>query len=97
MYYSYKHNGHTIPRTAQAQYNASHHVSGRTADIGTMVFFGKDPRHVTHVGIYAGKDKRGHSLIWNANTGSYRGRKVVLAPASEYATNGNHGYFGLIG
>ena len=74
--YSYKKVGKRLPRTAAAQYNATRHVSARNRQPGDLVFFGS-PVH--HVGVYAGNGK-----IYNANTGSYRGRKVVLAPISEY-------------
>lgn len=74
--YSYKQVGKRLPRTAAEQYNATRHVSARDRQPGDLVFFG---RPVYHVGVYAGNGK-----IYNANTGSYRGRKVVLAPISEY-------------
>lgn len=74
--YSYKRVGKRLPRTAAQQYNATRHVSARNRQPGDLVFFGSP---VYHVGVYAGGGK-----IYNANTGSYRGRKVVLAPISEY-------------
>lgn len=74
--YAYKSIGKKIPRTASGQYNATRHVSRSQLQVGDLVFFG-NPAY--HVGVYAGGGN-----IWNANTGSYRGRKVVLAPISEY-------------
>lgn len=71
--------GRSLPRVAADQYNKTRHVGKGSRRIGDLVFFRSGGR-VYHVGIYAGKDK-----IVNAQTGSYRGRKVVLAPIKEYA------------
>lgn len=76
VYYSYKQSGKTLSRTAAGQYNKSKHISAGSRRAGDLVFIGSP---VYHVGIYAGGGK-----MWNANTGAYRGRKVVLAPISEY-------------
>ena len=58
--YAFKKAGRTIPRTAQAQYNASHHISKASLKPGDLVFF-HSGRSVYHVGIYAGGGK-----IWHA-------------------------------
>lgn len=76
--YSFKKAGRTLPRTAQGQYNKTHHISSSNRKRGDLVFF-INSSGVYHVGIYAGSDK-----IWNANSGDYRGYKVVLAPIKEY-------------
>lgn len=94
-YYSYKKAGKKISRTAQAQYNNSRHVSGHGVSKGDLVFIGQSTRSIYHVGIYAGFWS-GKSWIWNANTGAYRGRKVVLAPLREYTTRGSKAYFGEV-
>ena len=83
--YSYKKNGKTLPRTAQGQYNKSTKIASNKRAKGDLVFFGTSKSDIDHVGIYAGGGK-----IWNANTGAYRGKKVVLAPISEYPSNKNH-------
>lgn len=93
-YYSYKKAGKTLSRTAQAQYNNSRHISGGSVAKGDLVFIGR-PDNIYHVGIYAGFWS-GKSWIWNANTGAYRGRKVVLAPLREYTTGGAKAYFGQV-
>lgn len=85
IYYSYKKEGKKLPRTAQAQYNKSKHISAKSRKAGDLVFFG-GTRSIYHVGIYVGNGK-----IVNANTGSYRGRKVVVAPVSEYGHSVHYG------
>jgi len=57
------------------------------------VFIGKSSGGIYHVGIYAGW-RDGKGWMWNANTGSYRGRKVVLAPVSEYTAGSPRAYCG---
>jgi cell wall-associated NlpC family hydrolase len=58
--YSFKRVGKTLPRTAQAQYNKSHHISKASLRAGDLVFF-YSSSGVYHVGIYAGGGK-----IWHA-------------------------------
>lgn len=59
-----------IPRTAQAQYNATRHIRWGHRRKGDLVFF-KDRRgHVYHVAIYAG-----HWQIWEAVRPGVRLRK----------------------
>jgi hypothetical protein len=48
---SYASAGVPIPRTAQAQYNAGHHVPAQQIRAGDLVFFGSGPRGVRHVGM----------------------------------------------
>ncbi|MTV82087.1 C40 family peptidase [Secundilactobacillus folii] len=47
----------TLPRTAQAQYNAYKHVSSSTVKKGDLVFFGYSAYSISHVGLYVGKGK----------------------------------------
>ncbi|WP_330341385.1 C40 family peptidase [Streptomyces sp. NBC_00557] len=58
--YSFKKAGKTLPRTAAAQYNRTHHISARSRRAGDLVFF-HSGSYVYHVGIYAG-----HGKIWHA-------------------------------
>jgi cell wall-associated NlpC family hydrolase len=58
--YSFKKAGKTLPRTAAAQYNKTHHISARNRRAGDLVFF-HSGSYVYHVGIYAG-----HGKIWHA-------------------------------
>lgn len=92
-YYSYRVNGKTLPRTAQAQYNKSKHVAPSSRRPGDLVFIGRSSGSIYHVGVYAGYWS-GKGWMWNANTGSYRGRKVVLAPVSEYTAGAPRAYYG---
>lgn len=91
--YSFGKAGKTLPRTAQAQYNASQHIPWGNRQPGDIVAFGTSQGRITHVGIYAGY-WNGTAWLWNANTGSYRGRKVVLAPVNEYLGGGRTAYYG---
>jgi len=75
---AYKYAGRPIQRTAQQQFNHVHHIYYSQMKPGDLVFFGT-PGNITHAGVYAG----GGNIV-NANTGSYRGRKVVVAPIGEY-------------
>ncbi|MEU2929212.1 C40 family peptidase [Streptomyces sp. NPDC048304] len=58
--YSFKKAGKSLPRTAAAQYNRTHHISARSRRAGDLVFF-HSGSYVYHVGIYAG-----HGKIWHA-------------------------------
>jgi cell wall-associated NlpC family hydrolase len=91
--YSFKKAGKTLPRTAQGQYNKSHKVAPSKRTKGDLVFIGRSSKSIYHVGIYAGF-WNGKGWMWNANTGSYRGRKVVLAPISEYTAGSPKAYYG---
>ena len=65
-YYSFKHAGKSLPRTAQAQYNSVRHISRSSLRPGDLVFFHYGS-YVYHVGIYAGGGR-----IWHApHTGTY--------------------------
>lgn len=88
-YYSYKKHGKTLPRTAQGQYSKAKKISWSNRAKGDLVFIGNSSGSIYHVGIYAGDGK-----MWNANTGAYRGRKVVLAPISEYTSGSPKAYIG---
>jgi cell wall-associated NlpC family hydrolase len=93
--WSYKQAGKTLPRTVQQQYGAVTHISLSSVKPGDLLFFGKDTRHLTHVGIFSGY-RSGHGYMINANTGSYRGRQVVNAPTSEYKLGGLKEYGGRV-
>jgi cell wall-associated NlpC family hydrolase len=94
--YSYKKVGKTIPRTAQAQYNKATKVSPSNRQKGDLIFIGKSSGSIYHVGIYAGFWD-GKGWMWNANTGDYRGHKVVLAPIREYTAGSPRAYYGRLG
>ncbi|MFE9250585.1 C40 family peptidase [Streptomyces sp. NPDC007088] len=58
--YSFKKAGKSLPRTAQAQYNKTRHISAGHRSKGDLVFF-RSGGSVYHVGIYAGANK-----VWHA-------------------------------
>jgi cell wall-associated NlpC family hydrolase len=94
-YYAFGHAGHAVPRTAQSQYNSMHHISWSYRRVGDLVAIGYSSSRITHVGIYAGYWS-GKSWMINANSGSYRGYRVVYAPISEYLGGGRHAYYGRL-
>ncbi len=52
---AYRAAGISLPRTAQAQFDAGQPVpAGTPLQPGDLVFFGRSATDVTHVGIYAG-------------------------------------------
>lgn len=56
--------GHTLPRTAQAQYDAVTHIADYEAEPGDLVFFQgtyESGTYITHVGLYVGNGKMFHS------------------------------------
>jgi cell wall-associated NlpC family hydrolase len=92
-WYAFKKAGRTLPRTAQQQYNAVRKVSPSKRQRGDLVFIGTSPSRIYHVGIFNGV-ARGKGWMINANTGSYRGRKVVNAPITEYTAGSPKAYYG---
>ncbi|MEU6362145.1 C40 family peptidase [Streptomyces albidoflavus] len=93
--YSYKKAGKKIPRTAQGQYNASRRIGQKAREKGDLVFIGRSSGSIYHVGIYAGFWD-GKGWMWNANSKSYRGRKVVLAPIREYTKGAPRAFYGQV-
>lgn len=92
-YWAYKRHGKTLARTAQGQYNKSQHISASAARPGDLIFI-RDAGGVYHVGIYTGV-KNGLRRMTNANTGSYRGRQVVVdAPVYEYTAGPAYAVYG---
>ena len=54
----------SLPRTAQAQYDATQHIPLSQAKAGDLVFFHStynSGTYVTHVGIYAGNNRMYHA------------------------------------
>ncbi|AEH09817.1 C40 family peptidase [Candidatus Protofrankia datiscae] len=56
--YIYKQLGRSVPRTANAQYNASQKLSKNARQPGDLIFFGR-PGGIHHVGVYAG-----NGMMW---------------------------------
>lgn len=60
----YKSTGVTLPRTAQAQYDAVEHIEDEEVEPGDLVFFSgtyDTDAHITHVGVYVGEGKMFHA------------------------------------
>lgn len=97
VHYAYKKAGYDWPRrlTAQGQYNRSHKISRSSLKPGDLVAIGRSSGSIYHIGIYAGRWS-GMDWMWNANTGKYRGRKVVLAPVYEYTAGTPRAYYGRL-
>jgi cell wall-associated NlpC family hydrolase len=76
--YSYKKNGKTLRRTAQAQYNQSTKISASKRTKGDLVFFGAT-NSIYHVGIYAGG-----GYIWHSPKPGKRVEKVKLWTSSVH-------------
>lgn len=93
IYWSYRQHGKTLYRTAQSQYNHSKHISAGSRQPGDLIFIQDRYNRVYHVGIFTGV-RNGKGYMINANTGSYRGRKVVEAPVSEYTAGSPHAVYG---
>jgi len=60
-YYSFRHAGRRLPRTAQAQYDSVRHIPRSLLIPGDLVFFHTAGGYVYHVGIYAGDNEIWHS------------------------------------
>lgn len=93
VYWAYKKHGKTLPRVAQDQYNRSQKVSPSSRRAGDLIFIRDSRGRVYHAGIFTGV-RNGVGYMLNANTGSYRGRKVVEAPIKEYTAGSPTAVYG---
>jgi hypothetical protein len=60
VYYAYTSNGHAVPRTAQAQFEAARQIPLAEAAEGDLLFF-RDQAKLSHVGIYLGDGRFVHA------------------------------------
>lgn len=60
VYYAYASNGHVVPRTSQAQFEAAHEIALAEALEGDLLFF-QDQEKLSHVGIYLGDGRFVHA------------------------------------
>ena len=60
VYYSYTSNGYRVPRTSQAQFDASRKITLSEAVEGDLLFF-QDQEKLSHVGIYLGDGEFVHA------------------------------------
>ena len=78
--YVFKNTVGSIPRVAQAQFNATPRVSLEELLPGDLVFFGSSPSSISHVGIFVGDGKFIHSphtgdvVNYDALAGTYINR-----------------------
>jgi cell wall-associated NlpC family hydrolase len=84
VYWAYKRHGKTLPRVAQDQYKkAPRKIRARDRKPGDLIFIADTRGRIYHVGIFTGV-RNGKGYMLNANSGRYRGYKVVEAPVIEY-------------
>jgi len=60
VYYSYRSNGHAVPRTSRAQFDAALKIPFAQAAEGDLLFF-QDQEKLSHVGIYLGDGQFVHA------------------------------------
>jgi cell wall-associated NlpC family hydrolase len=60
VYYAYTSNGHAVPRTSQAQFEAARKIPLAEAAEGDLLFF-RDQAKLSHVGIYLGDGRFVHA------------------------------------
>ncbi|MFQ7144464.1 NlpC/P60 family protein, partial [Faecalibacillus intestinalis] len=77
--------GISLPRTAQAQYDATQHIPLSQAQAGDLVFFHSTYNtsdYVTHVGIYAGNNQMYHAgnpIGYTDLTSAYWQQHIICA------------------
>jgi len=67
--------GVNIPRTAHEQFNAGSVIDKVEMQDGDLLFFGKGPQQITHVGMYIGNGKFIHA--------PRRGEPIQITPVTE--------------
>jgi cell wall-associated NlpC family hydrolase len=60
VHYTYTSNGQAVPRTSQAQFDASRKIPLEEAAKGDLLFF-RDQEKLSHVGIYLGDGEFVHA------------------------------------
>lgn len=60
VYYAYSSNGHAVPRTSRAQFDAALKIPFAQATEGDLLFF-QDQESLSHVGIYLGDGRFVHA------------------------------------
>ncbi len=71
----YRLNGLTLPRTSREQYDSGKFVAKQNLQIGDLVFFANNGKHINHVGIYIGNNQFIHA--------PGKGKKVTKANLSN--------------
>lgn len=83
----YKSIGIKLPRTAAEQYNYADKIDRNSARVGDLVFFSKNKRSISHVGVYVGDD----SVIHASSS-----RGVVKQPLSNSYLAKNYAGIGRV-
>lgn len=91
--WAYRQHGKTIPRTAQAQYNKSRHVSPKNRRAGDLIFIRDARGHVYHVGIFTGV-RGGKGYMINANYGKTTKHIVGEFPVKNYTAGSSYASYG---
>jgi cell wall-associated NlpC family hydrolase len=60
VYYAYASNGHIVPRTSRAQFDAARKIPLADAAEGDLLFF-QDQDNLSHVGLYLGDGRFVHA------------------------------------
>ena len=90
---AYQAAGIALPRVAQAQFDAGPHLPpGARLEPGDLVFFGRGPADVTHVGIYLGTTSGQSYMVDAPHTGA--DVRVEAFPASVGVAWGSDVYLG---
>jgi cell wall-associated NlpC family hydrolase len=96
VYYSYKREGKTLNRTAQAQYNEAQKISYSNRRPGDLVFYGYGSYDIFHVGIYIGVKYYDHAWRSMMIAAPQPGERVDEEPVYGSWWNGVNIYFGRI-
>lgn len=91
--WAYKQHGKTLPRTAQGQYNKSHHISIKDRKPGDLIFIRDARGYVYHVGIFTGV-RNGKGYMLNANSGRTTAHKVGEWPVTNYTDGSPSAVYG---
>lgn len=94
--WAYKQHGVTLPRTAQEQFNHSHHISAGSRLPGDLVFIRDARGHVFHVGILT-RIYKGHGYMVNANYGRTTAHEVGEWRISNYTEGSPYASYGWYG
>lgn len=93
IYWAYRQHGKKLYRTAQQQYNHSHHIAVKDRKPGDLIFIKDRYNRVYHVGIFTGV-RNGKGYMLNANYGRTTAHKVGEWPVTNYTAGSPHAVYG---
>lgn len=91
--WAYGRNGKKLARTAQQQYNNSHHVAVKDRKPGDLIFIKDRYERVYHVGIFTGV-RNGKGYMLNANSGRTTKHVVGEWPVTNYTYGSPYAVYG---